>query len=147
VLPLPDSASRANATSRALLEAVLGVLLQAAPDDAVERRGHAARGRDTLRRVLLQERRQGLRARLPAEGPGPREHLVENDPRREDVRARVGGMAPGLLGEEVAHRPHQDPRGGGGRAGPPEARRERGLGHAGRAQELLEEDLSGVAFA
>ena len=61
-----------------------------------------------VRRLLRQDRGDRVGRRVAAERPLPRQHLVEDRPEREDVRARVGGPAADLLGRHVAHRPEHD---------------------------------------
>ena len=86
------------------LETLLGPLLEAVPDDPRERRRQPLDRRGEIGGLLAQDRRHRLRARLAREGPSARQHLVEHRPEREDVGARVGGLAAHLLGRHVADR-------------------------------------------
>ena len=86
------------------LEALLGPLLEAVPDDPRERRRQPRDRRGEIGGLLAQDRRHRLRARLAREGPASRQHLVEHRAEREDVGARVGGLAAHLLGRHVADR-------------------------------------------
>jgi hypothetical protein len=56
-------------------------------------------------RVLPEDRDQGLSRRPLPKGRLPREHLVEDGPEREDVRALVGGQPLSLLGRHVGNSP------------------------------------------
>ena len=90
------------------MEALLRVLLETVPDDALEA------GRDVLvrdgevRRVFLQDRRHRVGGRVAVERAPAREHLVEDRAEGEDVAARVGGLAADLLGRHVAERAEHD---------------------------------------
>jgi len=42
---------------------------------------------------------------LPVEGTPARQHLVQHEAEGEDVAARIGWLALGLLGRHVLHRP------------------------------------------
>ena len=86
------------------------VLLQAVPDDTVESRRDVPPRLRQLRRILFQDRRDRVARRVPLERPLAREHLVEDRPEREDVRAVIDGQAAHLLGRHVAHRAHHRPR-------------------------------------
>ncbi len=55
-------------------------------------------------RILFQDRRHCLGARVALEGASPREHLVEDAPEGEDVRAVIAGLAADLFRRHVAHR-------------------------------------------
>ena len=90
------------------VEALLGILLEAVPHDAVEARRDVLVGRREVRRVLPQDGRHRLRRRLAVEGARARDHLVENGAEREDVRARIGLLSLDLLGRHVAERAEHD---------------------------------------
>ena len=49
-----------------------------------------------------------VRVRLAVEQPLAREHLVQHDAERPDVRTLVDGSALGLLGTHVRRRPHHE---------------------------------------
>ena len=87
------------------LEAGLGALLQAVPDDPVQAGGRASRDRIQARGFLHQDRRQRVCGRAAGEGLPAREHLVEHDAKAEEVAAGVHRFAPGLLGTHVAEGP------------------------------------------
>ena len=78
------------------LEALRGILLEAAAGDSLERRRDGA-GRQ-LRRIVLEHRVHRLDRGGAARTRGvPDEHLVEHGAEREDVAAMVGGLAAHLL--------------------------------------------------
>ena len=85
------------------------VLLQAVPDDAVERRRHVGAGAPAeLGRILPQDRRHRLGRRVAPERAPAGEHLVEHGAEREQVRARVDRLAAHLLRRHVADRAEHD---------------------------------------
>ena len=93
-----DRVERVGEVGRGL-EALVGVLLEDAADDAVEggRQRRLDRGR-----VLLGRRREDLGRGTAGEGRRAGEHLVEHGAEREQVRARVGRRALDALGCDVA---------------------------------------------
>ena len=86
-------------------EALLGVLLQAAPRDPLQR---FVRARER-RRPFLEHRGQDLGPRLALEGTAPAQHLVEQAAEGENVRAGVGRPPSHLFGRHVAGSAHDDP--------------------------------------
>ena len=88
------------------LEPAIPVLLQAVLDDPVESRRNVPTRLRQLRRLVPEDRRHRLGARVPLERLPAREHLVEDRPEREDVRAVVDRQSPHLLGRHVARGPH-----------------------------------------
>jgi hypothetical protein len=74
-------------------------------DDTLEGRRHAVTDGARRRRLLAQDCRHRLGARVAAEGAPARQHLVEHGAEREDVGAMVGDAAPHLLRRHVADRP------------------------------------------
>ncbi len=91
------------------LEPAIAVLLQAMLDDAVESRGNVPSRLRQLRRLVSQDCRHRLGVRVPLERLLAREHLVEDRPEREDVRAVVDRESLHLLGRHVARGPHDRP--------------------------------------
>ena len=97
------------------LEPLLGRLLEAAPDDPLEaRRDDPVRERQ-VRRLLPEDRRDDVGARIAGEGLLPREQLVEDGAEREEVAPGVDATSPELLGRHVPHRPQDGSRLGGAR--------------------------------
>ena len=92
------------------LEPLLRILLQAAPGNPLESRRSALDLFRHLRRLVAQDRGQGLRGAVAAEGTGSREHLVEDGAEREYVRSDIGRLTARLLGRHVADRSQDDPR-------------------------------------
>ena len=90
------------------VEALLGVLLEAMPHDALEAGRDAAVGLGEVGRLLRQDGAHRVRGRLAVEGALAREHLVEDRTEGKDVAARVGGTAAHLLGRHVAERAEND---------------------------------------
>jgi hypothetical protein len=78
------------------LESLARILLQAAPNDTLQARGHS-RSLD-LGWIAPEDRRDRVHGRRPREGTPAGEHLVEDRAQGEQVRARVGPQAHGLLG-------------------------------------------------
>ena len=99
------------------VEALLRILFEAVPHDALERRRHVLVRDRKIRRILLQDRRHRVGGRVAVEGALAREHLVEDRAEGEDVAARVGGTAAHLFGRHVTERAQDDAgfRAGGGR--------------------------------
>ena len=91
------------------LEPFLAILLQAVPDDAIEREGEVPPRLGERRRFLPEDRRHRVARRLLPERPLAREQLVEDRPEREDVRAVIHGKPAHLLGRHVPDRPHHGP--------------------------------------
>ncbi len=60
------------------------------------------RGRKS-RRVILENRRQRLRAGLAPEGRRARQHLADHDAQREDIRAGIDRLTAHLLGRHVSN--------------------------------------------
>jgi hypothetical protein len=87
------------------LEARHRVLLEAAVDDALDRRRErtlgGARG---LRRRVLEDRADRVGRRASGVQRLAFDHLVEHTAEREDVGPMVGGLAAGLLRRHVAER-------------------------------------------
>ena len=90
------------------VESLLGILLEAVADDALEAGRDVLVGDGEIRRIFLQDRRHRVGGRVAVEGALAREHLVEDRAEGEDVGARVGGLAAHLLGRHVAERAHDD---------------------------------------
>ena len=86
------------------LEAVLGGLLEAAAHDAEKPRRELGSVGQGLRRILAQDRAQGIGGARALERPLAGEHLEEHGAEGEEVRAVIGGEAPHLLGRHVADR-------------------------------------------
>src|SRR3954469_21140175 len=115
----------------AVVEALLGILLQRAKDDGLElRRDRIRQGR----RSALHRRMRRLDQRLPGKRTKPREQLVDHGAGREDVRGGTGALAARLLGREVARGP-EDGTGGG------ETGRGRRVVHRGELRQPEVEDL------
>jgi hypothetical protein len=83
------------------LEAVRGILLQAAPHDPVEL-GRNMPGQ--RRRLLVEDCGSGFEVRRTLERTPAGEHLVEDAAAGEDVGALVGALSAHLFGRHVAHR-------------------------------------------
>ena len=88
--------------------ALLGVLLQAVADDALEDRRDGAAGDLQIRRIVAQDGAHRVGGGAALEGALAGEHLVEDGAEREDVRAVVGGQAAHLLRGHVADRAEHD---------------------------------------
>jgi hypothetical protein len=86
------------------MDAIVGTLLETAAQEPVERRRHGSR---LSRRIVLENSRQRLRAGVALKGRRAHEHLVDHDPQREDVRARIDRLAAHLLGRHVSNRTEQ----------------------------------------
>ena len=86
------------------LKAPLGVLLEAAPDDALDVRRQVHARRTHRRRQVSQDRRAHVCRRRAAERPAADEQLVEHDPEREQIRSRVHRLAADLLRRHVRQR-------------------------------------------
>ena len=84
------------------LEALAGVLLEAAPDDPLDVRGDRRGHLQQVLWLLLQDRVHGLDRRCSLKRPASAEHLVQGRAEREHVRALVGGKAQHLLWRHVA---------------------------------------------
>ena len=94
-----------------------GILLHAPIHDALEtvrKPGVEPRHR---RRRALDDGGERLGGGLALERDLPRRHLVEDEPERELIRSRVGGLSRSLFGRHVLHRSdeHPVPRAGEGR--------------------------------
>jgi hypothetical protein len=90
---------------RALI-ALEGVLLQRSGDHPGELRRYLySQLGDRVGRVS-QDRRDGVGRGLTLERARPRRHLVENDPKREEIRSVIRGPALDLLRRHVGHRAH-----------------------------------------
>ena len=82
------TASRARTRRRAPTGSARSVLLEAVPDDAIERRRQRRRARGELRRILVENRRHRVgRASRAGTRARPLEHLVEHGAEREEVGA------------------------------------------------------------
>ena len=84
-----------------------GPLGQRAADHAVDR-GHGRRAGER-RRLLVERGVQDLDDVAAAERRAAREHLEQDGARREQIAARVDGLARHLLGRHVARRAHHHP--------------------------------------
>ncbi len=125
---------------------LLGVLLEAMPDDALEPRLHVLVRRREIRRLLLEDRRHRLRGRVAVKRPRARECLVEDRTEGKDVRARVGGFAFHLLGRHVAESPHDHARLRRGRRGRQVGLRTDGAVGLRQLRETEVEDLDAAVF-
>ena len=92
------------------VEALVGVLVQAATDHPVENRGCRAEHGAQRRRVVVQHRRDRVRGGGAAEGATTAQRLVEDGPEGEEVRAPVRSQAASLLRREVSQRAHHEAR-------------------------------------
>ena len=92
------------------VEAVPGSLLQTAAHEARDARRDSPARRGHLGRVLLQDRVHRLDRAVASKCARAREHLVQQRPEGEDVRAVVHRLAPYLLGRHEAHGPQHHPR-------------------------------------
>ena len=90
------------------LETALGCLLETVQDETFERRRHVPLRDDERAGLVVKDRVQRLDGRLALERLPSAEHLVQDDPEREDVAPMVGAVSPHLLGTHVAHGPHDD---------------------------------------
>ncbi len=88
------------------LTALLRVFLQAAVHYPLQTWGRSCRDLGNGRRILIQNRRHGLRRSGFAERLLPRHHLVKNRAESEDVGAVVCHLSANLLGRHVAHGSH-----------------------------------------
>ena len=79
------------------LHAPLRILFQELVDDAVERGGGGRPDMAQARRLVVDDGVQCGEIRLSGEGPGAGEHFIEHDAEREEVAARAGFAADGLL--------------------------------------------------
>ena len=91
------------------LESTGDVLLQALLHQAADLLRDAARELVDLR-LLVDDRPQDVRHRLPVEGPTAPQHLEEHAAERPVVRPLIDRLASGLLGAHVARRPQEHPR-------------------------------------
>src|SRR5262249_19157556 len=71
------------------LQALLGILFEAAPQQATQSGRHLLSGLRNVGRILVQDRRQGFRRRRPRKGPASRQHLVEHAAERKNVASGV----------------------------------------------------------
>ena len=92
------------------LEALRRSLLEAVRDDAIDRGRDPPVGSGQVRRLLREDRDHRVGGGGLGEGALAREHLVENGPEGEDVRAGIHRLAPHLLRRHVAERPEDDAR-------------------------------------
>ena len=90
--------------------AALGLLGEAAADDPAQLRRELRQAHLQGRRLPREDRGHGVGLAPPAERPRSREHLVEDYAEREDVRPRIKGLSPDLLGRHVGGRPDDDAR-------------------------------------
>ena len=88
---------------------MIPVLLQAMPDDPVERRGDVPPRLRQLPRLISHDGRHRLGIRLSPERSLAREQLVEDRSEREDVGAVIDRESLYLLGRHVAGGPHDRP--------------------------------------
>ena len=86
-------------------ESLVGALLQATPDDALESGRNLALRPRQLSGLVLQDRVQGLHRGAPLESATATQHLVEDGAEGEDVGACVRRLTAHLLGGHVADRP------------------------------------------
>ena len=121
----PDAGGRRAQREREVarrLEALRLLLGEAALDDRGRApAGTSGRERGEARQVVAQHRGDQVLGRVARERAPARQALVEDAAEREDVAARVDGLAAGLLGRQVAERPEHD-------AGPRRRRERRRLG-------------------
>ena len=95
-----EVARRLKARGRALLQAV--------PDDPVERWRDLRAGFQSLRRIFVQDRRDGFGRTALLKRALTGQHLVEDPAEGEDVGARIDGLTLQLLGRHVAERSQHD---------------------------------------
>jgi hypothetical protein len=67
------------------------------PDDAIQRGREIRAGRRQVGRIFLQDRVQRLDGRLARKRPRARQHLVEHDAEREQIRATIHLLAANLF--------------------------------------------------
>src|SRR5947209_19474462 len=91
--------------------ALVPVFSERGRDDHFERFGHFARVAGERRRLFLKYRGDHVRRRLAIEGDAPRDHLVEDDAERPNVRALVNPEAARLRRRHVGGR-SEERRGG-----------------------------------
>src|SRR5207248_2288572 len=84
------------------LKACRWVLLEAAFDDARERRWNRPLGRAEIRWLLVQDRRHRLGRRVAAKRAAARQELVQDGAEGEKIRAMVDVQSADLLGRHVA---------------------------------------------
>ena len=74
--------------------------------DAFERGRYVAVGLGEIGRIFLENCAHGIDGGIAVKGAFAGKHFVKDGPERENVGARVGGLAAGLLGRHVADRAH-----------------------------------------
>ena len=109
------------------------ILLEAALDDAHQRRGNISFGGRQIWRILLQDRADRVGARLPAERTPSREHLVQDGAQRKDVGAMINRQPARLLWRQVSDRAEEHTRFG---VWKPIARHDDALNDASRSVSL-----------
>ena len=77
---------------------LLRILLQTVADDPLELQWDT---RGERRRIVVEDCVRGLDGRVALECTAPREHLVQDGPEAEQVRALIRGLTPDLLGRHV----------------------------------------------
>ena len=87
------------------MESIVAALLETAADDTLE---SGRRARRQIGRIVLEDRGQRFRGRLPLERPTPRQHFVDHHAQGEDVGAVVDRLPADLLGRHVAHGAEDD---------------------------------------
>ena len=80
------------------LESRRRTLLETAIDDPLQSRRNMTFCERKVRRILLQDRSHRLGARFALKRATARQHFVEHEAEREDVRAVISGHAANLFG-------------------------------------------------
>ena len=86
------------------LETVLGAFFQTTGNDPIERRRPLLSRLAESGRLFVEDGDHRVRAGAALERPAAGDHLVQHTAEREDVAARVGGQAAGLLRGHVEDR-------------------------------------------
>ena len=107
---LPESASSANATSRADWNRSAGFFSRQWRMMRSSRRRNVGSRAGELGRVFLEDRRHRVGGRVALERALAGQHFVEHRAEGEQIAARVDGLPAHLLGRHVADRAHHRAR-------------------------------------
>lgn len=88
---------------------MIGLFLQAVPDDTLQSRANLGSRLNQLRRFLVQNGAHGVRGRIAAEGTLSREHFVQDAAESKKIGAAVDLLSPDLLGRHISDRSHHLP--------------------------------------